>query len=144
MTFDELLKNVEQSSMQAFVSISGPNFAMLLGRACTLFETHSLSDQMTAMACMLGMLFGTMEGEKTEAEKIMGIPITHKERMQLFEAQVMVVFRESMAARGMPVEDVTVTPEQKAFGGARGGGKNKKTARVIQLVAGTRKRKRTP
>lgn len=137
MTFEELLKNVKHSSMQAFVTISGPDFAMLLGRACTLFETHSLSDQMTAMACMLGMLFGTMEGEKTEAEKVMGIPITHKERMRLFEAQVMVVFRESMVSRGMPVDEpempcstVTVT--------------SKKTARIIQLVSGTRKRKRKP
>lgn len=118
--------------MQAFANSSSDRFPLLLGRACTLFETYSLSDQMTAMACMLGMLLGTMEGEKTEAEQVMNCPIGYKERFQLFNSQAMVVLKESMAARGMPLDEgVTVTPAAPV----------KKSARVIQLVAGTRKKR---
>lgn len=135
MTFDELLKAVDKSTIQEIVSSGTDKMQHCLSLGCTFFEQYPHADQMTAMACMVGMILGTLEGEKLAGEHNLGVIITHKERLQLFNAQAMAVFRESMAARGMPFgpEAAKIVAE----------GTTRPAGRVLNIISGKRKRKPT-
>lgn len=136
MTFDEYLDIVSRSHMAELVSYGTPELEGLLTTACNLFEKHAHSDQLLAMACMVGMILGTLEREIVPAEAILGIPITHRERLAAFRVQALVVFWDSMEARGQsplrqrddappPVPRPTPKVEKK-----------RKGARVIQIASG--------
>lgn len=142
MTFEELLKAVSKSTIQEIVSSGTDKMGHCLSLGCTFFEQYPHADQMTAMACMVGMILGTLEGEKLASEQNLGVIITHKERLELFNAQALAVFRESMAARGMPSDTIpdlgTLPPPPKGHTiGQRTSG------RVLNIISGKRKRKPT-
>lgn len=136
-TFQDYLGMTISGHMQDIVASQSPEFKGLLTQACSIFERFSHSDQLAAMACMVGMILGTVEGEPLPEWQKLNVIITHRERLQQFQAQALVVFWDAMDARGLPVERVLLTAlkprKPKKLPKVKG-------ARVLQIVSGKRKK----
>lgn len=140
-TFQDYLDMLCGWHMADITSAQSPEFQGLLTQACSIFERFSHTDQLSAMACMVGMLLGTVEGEPVPAWESLGVIITHKERMLQFQAQALVVFWDSMEARGRPVtRERIVAPKMKKAKKV----KPQPGARVLQIASGKRKKKQLP
>lgn len=81
------------------------------------------------------LVLGTMEGEQTESDKRLGVIITYKHRLEIFNAQLMQVFKMAMEARGMPIDDTFQTLPTPPSAPT-------KTAPVISIVSGKRRRRK--
>ena len=137
-TFQDYLDMVAGYHMADIVAVQSPEFQGLLTQACNMFERFSHTDQLAAMACMVGMLLGTVEGEPVPAWQSLGVIITHRERLLQFQAQALAVFWDSMDARGqVMVRERIIAPKMKKAKKV----KSQPGARVLQIVSGKRKKK---
>lgn len=143
MTWDDYVDLLANSHMQDLINRAEPDVQQLLTAACSLFEAYPHSSQLLVMACMAGMVCGTLEGEKVPAEQTLGVIITHRERLQQFVLQAQVVFWDAMDARGKPQSRTPLL-----FGKTKKAKKVKekkvKGARVIQIASGKRKKRQLP
>lgn len=139
-TFQDYLDMVAGYHMAEIVAVQSSEFQGLLTQACSIFERFSHTDQLAAMACMVGMLLGTVEGEPVSAWESLGVIITHKERLLQFQAQAMVVFWDSMESRGRTVvRERVIAPKMKKAKAMKP--PKVKGSRVIQITSGKRKKK---
>lgn len=136
-TFQDYIDAAAQGHMLDIMQSQSPEFQGLLTQGCAIFERFSHSDQLTAMACMVGMILGTVEGERLPEWEKLSVMITHKERLHLFQTQALVVFWDAMDARGRPVprEPLTMGKPRKLKAQPK-----VKGARVLQIVSGKRKK----
>lgn len=74
----------------------------LLHKAAELFEQYDQGDVVCVCAAVVGMIFGNLEGLTSDHEHNAQELIGHEQRLKLFNAQVMAVFRGAYQAAQLP------------------------------------------
>lgn len=107
--FQDLLRKLENSTMEELGASSTEQLPELLNRVCEIFEQYPISDQLTAVAFVFGMSASAIEGELTPFERDHHEPMGFEERLQIFTTIARVVFKHAMDARETLKAQVPVT-----------------------------------
>lgn len=97
MSVDELVANIEKTDFADIVQAGGPELQVLLNLATTVFEEFHAATQATALALMLGMLLGSIEGLTVDMERDENVIITFEDRLRIFLAQTRIAFAAAYA-----------------------------------------------
>lgn len=98
---DKLVEDIGKATFQDVVTAEGSDLVNLLHTATPIFEQFDESTQTTAIALMLGMILGVVEGDTCPIEQ-QGILMDKAGRLRVFLAQVEVAYRESIEAATHP------------------------------------------
>lgn len=97
---DTLIEMIERDDYVGIFNSGSPMFHELMLHATNLFEHYQEGDQAIALACMFGILIGTMEGQAVDAERA-GVIITLEDRIRIFLAQARIIAKATIADKVM-------------------------------------------
>lgn len=99
MTADDLIRMAESTTYDQLRENGSPEFNGLMHAATEMFERFTLSDQSLALAIMFGCILSECASQPNQFELENNVIITPEDRLRLFAAQAMVVYRAAYKAK---------------------------------------------